>query len=228
MLLIAGCASTGLATPPAREEVMTGWQEFVLPGKRGTHYRAAWEGTRPVVHARAEASASMLRRRLRVEREALGTIEFSWRVTTLVRGADLTDVDASDSAVRVVLAFDGDRGRLSARNRMLFDLAEAVSGEAPPFATLMYVWDNKLAPETVIHSGRSDRVRKIVLESGPERRDRWLHYRRDVVADFRRAFGEDPGALTGVALMTDADNTRASAEAWYGEVTLRRPDGRPH
>lgn len=48
------------------------------------------------------------------------------------------------------------------------------------------------------------------------------------MADFRRAFGEEPGALIGVALMTDADNTRASAEASYGEVRLLAPDGSRH
>jgi hypothetical protein len=232
ILLLAGCASLD-PSPPSSEpaplvEVLPGWREFALPGKRPTRYLAGWDGPRRVVHARADASASMLRRRVRVESGALGGIEFSWRVTTLVSGADLTDVDASDSPVRIVLAFDGDPARLSSRNRMLFELAHAVTGEAPPYATLMYVWDNQAAPESVIPSRRTDRVRKIVLESGPERRDRWLHYRRDVVADFRRAFGEEPGALLGVALMTDADNTRASAEASYGEVRLLAPDGSLH
>lgn len=224
-LLLAGCASVAPPMPPPAE-VMPGWREFVLPGKRSTRYLAGWDGPERVVHATSEASASMLRRRLRVDSAELGSIEFSWRVTTLVSGADLTDADTSDSPVRIVLAFDGDHGRLSPRNRMLFELAHAVSGEPPPFATLMYVWDNRAAAETVIASRRTDRVRKIVLESGGERRGRWLHYRRDVAADFRRAFGEEPGALIGVGLMTDSDNTRASAEASYGEVRLRAPDGR--
>lgn len=179
LLLLAGCAGLDPPAPPPAPatpaEVLPGWREFVLPGKRPTHYLAGWEGPRRVVHARADASASMLRRRVRVESGVLGAIEFSWRVTTLVNGADLGDVDASDSPVRIVLAFDGDPARLSARNRMLFELAQAVTGEAPPYATLMYVWDNQAAPESVIPSGRTDRVRKIVLESGAERRERWLH-----------------------------------------------------
>jgi hypothetical protein len=231
LLMLGACA--GLPTeapvaPPHTREIMPGWTEFALPGKRSTRYVLAWEDGRRVVRARADASASMLRRRVRVDPVHLGSIEFSWRVSTLIDGADLNDADVSDSPVRLVLAFEGDHARLSARNRLVFDLAQAVSGEAPPFATLMYVWDNQAAPETVIRSRRTDRVRKIVLESGPERRDRWLHYRRDVVADFRRAFAEEPGALIGVALMTDADNTRTRAEGSYGEVRLLAPDGRLH
>ena len=47
---------------------------------------------------------------------------------------------------------------------------------------------------------------------------RWLDYRRDVRADFEQAFGEAPGALTAVGLMTDADNTRGRTRAWYGPM----------
>jgi hypothetical protein len=101
---------------------------------------------------------------------------------------------------------------------MIFDLMHTVSGEKPPFATLMYVWDNQAAPESLVINNRSDRIRKIVLESGPAHLGQWRHYRRDIRADFRLAFGEDPGPLIGVAVMTDSDNTQTRAEAWYGEI----------
>ena len=61
-------------------------------------------------------------------------------------GADLAEADASDSPVRIVLAFDGDHQRLNAGTRMMFELAETLTGEPPPFATLMYVWAPHAAP----------------------------------------------------------------------------------
>jgi hypothetical protein len=48
----------------------------------------------------------------------------------------------------------------------------------------------------------------------------WLSYRRDIRADFEKAFGEPPGALLGLAIMTDSDNTRSSTRAWYGAIRL--------
>jgi hypothetical protein len=231
LVLVGACASIpppGPADAERSTDILPGWSEFKLPGKRRSRYLAAWEGGRRVVHAQADASASMLRQRLRIEPDGLGRIEFSWRVPALIAGADLTDIDASDSPVRIVLAFDGDHDRLSPRNRMLFDLAQMLSGEPAPYATLMYVWDNKAPAESVIASRRTDRIRKIVLESGSERCGRWLHYRRDVVADYRRAFGENPGALIGLGLMTDSDNTRAHIEARYGEIHLLGPDDPPN
>ena len=54
---------------------------------------------------------------------------------------------------------------------------------------------------------------------------RWRDHRRDLAADFRRAFGEAPGPLTSMAVMTDSDNNRASARTWYGPVLLEPSAG---
>ncbi|MEQ1660364.1 MAG: DUF3047 domain-containing protein, partial [Hylemonella sp.] len=59
-----------------------------------------------------------------------------------------------------------------------------------------------------------------VVESGPSRLNQWLDYERDIRADYRKVFGEEPGRLIGVAIMTDSDNTQSQARAWYGPVEL--------
>ena len=89
-----------------------------------------------------------------------------------------------------------------------------------PYATLMYVWCNQCPPESVIVNPRTDRIRKLAVESGPGRVGQWLRYSRDIRADFEKAFSEAPGALLGVGLMTDTDNTRSTTRAWYGQVRL--------
>lgn len=201
-------------------ECIAQWQPQRLPGKRATRYEVLADAGAPRLRARANRSASLLRHALRVEPSALGTLSFAWRVPALIDGADVRDRDLEDAPVRVLLSFEGDESRLSVRNRMVFDLAHAVAGERPPYATLMYVWDARAPQGSVVVSERTDRVRKIVLESGSQRLGAWHHYERDIAADFERAFGERPGALTGVALMTDADNTGTQATAWYGAVCL--------
>lgn len=150
----------------------------------------------------------------------IGRLRYSWQVPVLIPRADLTQRDTEDSPERVVLAFDGDHEKLSLRNQSLFDLAQLLTGERPPYATLMYVWENRALPESVIINPRTDRIRKIVAESGSKRLGQWLNYERDIAADYRRAFGEEPGRLIGVAIMTDSDNTQTNIDAWYGEITL--------
>lgn len=221
-----GCQSAALphASAPTPPNWTDNWQSFALPGKRATHYAARLDEDRWILHARSERSASMYRRVLRIEPGQLDTLSFSWKVVSLVDGADVRQNETEDSPARVLLAFDGDHGRLSQRTRLMFDLMHSLSGETPPYATLMYVWDSRADVDSLVVNRRSDRVRKIVLESGPAHLGHWRSYQRDLRADFRRAFGEEPGALIGIAVMTDSDNTQTRAEGWYGEIRIEPGD----
>ncbi len=191
-----------------------------LPGKAPTRYEWGAKEGRRALAAHAERSASLWRRRLQVPADRIGEVQFSWWVDHLIDGADTAQADRSDATARVLFGFAGDVSRLPARTRMMFELAEALTGEAPPYATLGYVWETQTPLETMVVNPRTDRVRKIVVDSGPSQLGRWRDHRRDLRQDFRRAYGEDPGPLVSLALMTDADNTRSTARAWYGPVEV--------
>jgi hypothetical protein len=45
---------------------------------------------------------------------------------------------------------------------------------------------------------------------------------RNIVEDYRKAFGEEPPMISGVAIMTDTDNTGESVTAYYGDIRFRR------
>jgi hypothetical protein len=206
----------------APEQPAYEWQHFRFPGKDATVFRYTHVDGRDAVAAQAEASASsMLRHRVRVEPATLGRIAFSWKVPAPTAGVQAAGREDDDSAVRVLLSFDGDRSRLSAKNSMLSELSRVLMGEEMPFATLMYVWSQQRPIDSVIMSPRTDRIRKIVVESGAARLDHWLDYERDIRADYIRAFGEPPGALVDIAIMTDADSDKQRVEAWYGPVRLK-------
>lgn len=194
------------------------WQAMTLPGKALTHYHWTEKDGRPALAAESERSASLWRKRLDPAVQAPGEVRFSWWVQDLVPGGSVADIDREDAPARLIFAFAGDIRNLPLRTRAMFELAHALTGEAPPYATLMYVWDSSLPVGTVVINGRSDRVRKIVVDSGPTELRRWRDHSRDLAADFRLAFGEEPGALTAVAVMSDSDNTRTRCKAWYGAV----------
>lgn len=201
---------------------MLGWQTMQLPGKLRTAFRLAQTDQRPAVLTESAASISMLRQKLRIDPAQLGALHFEWRVDNLIEGADMTQRETEDSPVRVVLAFDGDRSRFSPRNAMLSELSRSLTGEEMPYAVLMYVWSNDLPVGTIITNPRTDRIRKVVIESGPQRLRQWLRYERDVRADFEQAFGEAPGVLKSIGIMTDTDNTRGRTQAAYSNIRLER------
>lgn len=224
--LLAGCGHGPRESPtPAPAAAYASWQHWTLPGKTATAYRPVlYGGTRDAVEAQARSSASLLRRPLNLAPQDIGELRFSWKVPALMPGADMARREADDAVVRIVLTFDGDRARLSAKDRALSELAQLMTGEPLPYATLMYVWCPTRTPGSVILNPRTDRIRKLVVESGPARLNQWLDYERDIRADFRQVFGEEPGRLLHVAIMSDGDNTGSEFRAWYGPVLLEGLD----
>jgi hypothetical protein len=40
--------------------------------------------------------------------------------------------------------------------------------------------------------------------------------------DYKQAFGKEPPMISGVAIMTDTDNTGESAIAYYGDIPFKK------
>ncbi len=207
---------TASSTAPAAP-----WQHQVFPGKRRNQYHYVWREGRPAMAVSSQAGISAMRQVQSQSANSLGQVQFSWKVASLIADADLQQAGKEDSPVRLVLVFDGDRSLFSAKDAMLSELARALTGEELPYATLMYVWSNQLPVGTVVNNRRTDRIRKLVIQSGADGVNRWQDYERDIRADYERVFGAAPGALKAVALMTDTDNTASEVKAWYGPVVFK-------
>lgn len=238
-VLLAGCQSAPTARPgavattyepsdtdaaaaltPGIQTVFPGWELRRLPGKQWAPFTPVVVDGQPGLQVKAASSLSLLRTQLQPPRADPLTVRFSWWVDKLVEGADLSDGDASDAPAQLLVAFDGDRGLLSARNAMLSELLLLVTGEAMPYASLVYVWANEHPVGTVIRDPRSDRIRYLVVEQGGQHLRQWVHHQRDIQADYRRVFEEEPGPVVGMAIMTDTDNTRTQTRGVFGPVTL--------
>lgn len=213
---IDGAAGRLLVTPASPSH----WEPFLFPGKRFAAFEPDEVMQRPALRVRAHSSVSILRQRFEPGLAGVGRLSFSWRVDGLPEGADLQQAALADSPVRVVLAFDGDRSGWSPRMHRLSELSRLLSGEELPYATLVYVWGNQETVGSVVTNSRTDRIRKLVLDSGTQHLGQWRDHVRDVRSDFRRAFGKEPGPLRALALMTDTDNTRSRLTAWYGPLRL--------
>jgi hypothetical protein len=195
------------------------WHDVPLPGKRKTDYRWESQPEGRVLVARADGSASMYRKRVKGSVDAVREVAFAWWAQALPEGGNVSESDATDAAARVLFAFGGDVSKLSQRNQTMFELARTLTGEAPPYATLAYVWDAAAPVGRVVVHPRTDRMRKIVVESGRDGLRQWRRYRRALAADYRLAFGEVPGPLLAVAVMTDGDNTRSRLLTRYRDIS---------
>lgn len=238
MLAVTGCVSLSEAPPDggtALPYVKTfaagrsgtvdapGWQEWSFSRfKNPTRYELVEDSGRHVVKASADRSASGLRHALKIDPAAYPVLTWRWKVDELIESADNTHKHTEDSPVRVLVTFDGMIETLSLSDRILFDNVYLLTGRRMPYATLVYIWENRAATGTVIPNLHTSRIRMIVVESGRANLGRWQRVTRNVVDDYRRAFGEEPGTITSVGIMTDTDNTGMKAEAFYGDIQFRR------
>lgn len=184
---------------------------------------------RTALRARARASTAGLVRRLTVDPNALPLLEWEWKVVNLLERSDPTTRAGDDYPARLYVTFDVPLEQFNPVQRVLLALARALWGEALPLAALCYAWDTRTAVGTILPNPYTDRVRMVIAESGAARLGRWTHMQRNVVDDYRRAFGGDSPEvvrapvppINAVILSSDTDNTGESAEAYFGDVEFR-------
>lgn len=237
VLLLGGCASTVPAPPdvsfvlpfsanPPGPALPQGWQPWIINrAKSPTTYELVRDPAtgRVVLRALAERSASGLKQRLDVVAAERPLVAWHWRVVDLIAAADNQDRYSEDAPARLMLFFDGDKATLPPREQMLLETAHLLTGQEPPYATLMYVWENRFAAGTVLPNAFTQQVKMIVIGTGRDRIGTWKAFERNYVDDYRRVFGTEPGRLIGVGIMTDTDNTGESVEAFYGDIVLKPP-----
>ena len=197
------------------------WRISTLPGvKRATQYSLVADDATVVLRAVANASMASVMHPLKLDPKAAPILTWRWKVGNILRKSDISSKAGDDFPARVYVLFDYDISKLSILQRAKIYLARKRFGNDVPAAALCYVWDGKAPVGTSVWSPYTDRVRVIVVESGAANLNRWREVRRDVVADFRAAFGEDPPAISGVAVASDTDNTGESVTTLFGDIRL--------
>jgi hypothetical protein len=197
------------------------WHATKIPKvPRETLYTLVNDGGTVVLRAEAQSSMSGLTHPLHVDANATPILRWRWKVNGVPQTSAFGTKAGDDYAARVYVLFDYDLSRLPFASRMKVKVARMLYGAAVPAAGLCYVWDAKAPVGTTGWSAYTDRLRMIVVESGVARVGQWVDVRRNVAEDFRAAFGEDPPAISGVAIATDTDNTGEAVTAWYGDIVL--------
>ena len=204
--------SVGEIAPPA-------WEPWVLSRflARTRYQIVEHEGER-VLEADANVSASGLLQPLTLTPSEYPYLHWRWKVPNLIPGADNASRTGDDSPVRVIVAFDGDKSKFDFEDSALAQTVKLFSGREMPYATIQYIWENKLPPETVLDHAKMSRAKMVVVESGPQRLGQWISFQRNVKQDFERLFGEPPGPIIFVGVMTDSNATETHTSAYYGDI----------
>jgi len=197
------------------------WEPYLVRrGNAPTGYRVVEMDGAAVLEADAQEGGSGLYRRIRLDPRRTPVLEWRWRVPA----ASLEALQAASGAtpmVRLSVGFHGDMEKLDFDDRAKLRLAMLLTANGLPYASLLYVWMLDVPAETVLRSPYTDRVRMIVVESGTRRVGEWVSVRRNVLEDYRRAFGEEAGDVVALGVMTDPGDDGSRRRAFYGDITIR-------
>jgi hypothetical protein len=198
-----------------------GWQHVPLSHtKKETEYSTVVDEGVVVLKATARGSASLVAFRTEFDPRAFPLLSWRWKVIQGIPTAETHSRAREDAPVRVMVSFSGDVSKLSVLDRAASSFAQSASGQALPYAELMYVWGGKVAVDSITTSLLTSRIRMLAVAADDQGIGRWHSYTRNLVDDFRRAFGEEPGRVTAIKVMSDTDNTSSNAEALYGDISV--------
>mgnify|MGYP002642092947 FL=1 len=190
--------------------------------ERHTNYQLIEEDGQVVVNAEAEASASGLIRKIAIDPREYPIVQWRWKVANILKKDNLYKREGDDYPARIYIVFEYDSGRLGFFEKIKYEMARMLYGAYPPLTTVNYIWSSNAPLGLVVPNPYTDRSMMVVVQSGKKDLNRWVHEERNIYEDYRNAFKEEPPIISGVAIMTDTDDTGESAIAYYGDIMFRK------
>ncbi len=199
-----------------------GWKPLTFKKiPKHTSYEVVKGGENVVVKAMSDASASGLTKEVRIDPKEYPIIRWRWRVENLLTRSDVNRKDGDDYPARIYVTFEYDPEKTSFSKKLKYKAGRAIFGEIP-IAALNYIWETKTPVGTIVENAYTDFAQMIVVESGPQKVGTWVDEERNIYEDYTRAFGEEPPMINGVAIMSDTDNTKEQATAYYGDIVFQK------
>ncbi|GGO77016.1 hypothetical protein GCM10011348_05620 [Marinobacterium nitratireducens] len=198
LILVLTCArAENIAVGLFSRGQLGDWNSKVFDGV--TEYRLVTDNGDQVLQATARDSASGLYRELEIDLGQTPVVEWSWKVGNRLTGIDERTRAGDDYPARLYVVFSGG---------LAFWRTRAIN----------YVWSSTQAAGSEWPNAYTANARMIAVRGRDDAVATWISERRDVRADYRRLFGEEPPAVVAIALMTDTDNSGRYARAWYGDI----------
>jgi hypothetical protein len=207
----------------AGETLPPGWKTLTFKKiERHTTYKLVKDNETVVVKAVAEASASGLTREIKINPKEYPILQWRWKVNNILKRGDVRTKKGDDYPARIYITFEYDPSKLSFFEKVKYETVKILYGQYPPIGAISYIWESKAPVGTMVPNPYTDRVMMFVVESGSAKVNQWANEERNVYEDYKKAFGEEPSMVSGVAIMTDTDNTGESAIAYYGDIFFKK------
>ncbi len=198
-----GCLGGELVLDTYDDGLSENWEEKSFRGK--TSYEITKDQGIKCIKAVSTATASALYFKIKYDPAKYPYLTWKWKVANTISKGDATRKEGDDYAARVYVVFP----------RFLFWKTKAIN----------YVWANKLSKGRAVPNPFTGNVMMVAVESGRDKVGQWVQETRNVLEDYRRFFKKEPPKVGAISIMSDTDNTRESATAWYGIIKIHDAKG---
>lgn len=197
------------------------WEAMTFSGiDRHTGYTLIKDDGQTVIKAESRNAASGLIRFLRVDTAAYPVIQWQWKIDHVLEKGDAQTRQGDDYAARIYVAFAFDPEQASWWERTRNKSAAMLSGKEVPGSALNYIWANKAPKNSILTNPYISESMMVAVQSGNSLAGRWITEKRDIVADYRQAFGQNPPEIIGIGIMTDTDDTGEETAGYYRDILL--------
>jgi hypothetical protein len=189
---------TVVAISNFKERSLSDWQEKLFAGK--TNYEFVQDAQKGwVLQATSDGSASGLWKEESIDIDKTPYLNWSWRVDTLPKVKDEKTKDGDDYSARVHVIF---------KSGLWFWNTKALN----------YVWNYSYPQGESWDNAFTGNARMIALQSSKTPLGVWITEKRNIQKDILDCFGLERSSIDAIAIMTDSDNSKSEAVAYYGDI----------
>ena len=187
-----------------------------------TKYELVKNSETVVVKATSNQSSSGYIKKININPKEFPIVQWRWKIDNIIQAGDVSKKESDDYPARIYIIFAYDSSKVGFFEKAKFELIKLIYGQYPPTESINYIWESKTPIGTIVPNPYTDYVQMIITQSGNQLVGKWVTEERNVYEDYKKAFGEEPTNISGVAIMTDTDNTKESATAYFGDIVFKK------
>ena len=199
-----------------------GWKTVTYFSTSPTSYEVLKYRGRYVLKAEGIGTSSSLFKEVKAELKDYPIISWRWKISNVIRQAIETREDRNDSAARVIVVFQTRPEEMPLRYGLEYLISRALRKNEPYGHRIEYMWGNRIEKGRILDNPSVKYSRVIVLETGEGKANLWIGEKRNLLDDYRAAFGTDPEGILALGIQTDTDQSNEGVTAYYGEVFLSK------
>ncbi len=212
--------------------VPKGWNLLKFRGSKTlTRYTPVEDGNNIYIRAESDGSAAPIYKIAKFDPKEYPYIAWKWKTENILEKGNAYTKKGNDFSVSLAIIFDYDPQRASFIKRIKYSFIKLFYGVYPPDYVILYVWGNGVHEKKgdIITNPYSEIVKMIVLESGRLQLYKWKREERNILEDFKDAFGTYPEQkVGGIGIHTDSDNTslyynnKYHAVGYYDDIIVSK------